>query len=115
MEDNLSVVLDFVCRLLHSEIYLISRLAAAQAELDGTMAMLREKQEKLAGVEAQIKHLQQTYDNTVAEKHQLEKNMSQTSARLKRASKLTTALADEQGRWDESVKVGCKNDYKQKP
>ena len=31
--------------------------------------------------------------------------MSLTSARLKRAAKLTTALADEKVRWEESVEV----------
>lgn len=34
------------------------RLAAAQAELDVTMSQLREKQEKLASVEAKIAELQ---------------------------------------------------------
>ena len=36
------------------------------------------------------------YDNSVDEKDKLAKQMGQTTARLKRAGKLTTALADEQ-------------------
>ena len=46
------------------------------------------------------------YDNSIAEKETLTKNIAQTAARLKRASKLTTALGDEQGRWTENVAVG---------
>ena len=45
------------------------------------------------------------YDNSIAEKETLTKNIAQTAARLKRASKLTTALGDEQGRWTENVAV----------
>ena len=69
------------------------------------MKTLKEKQAKLAGVEAQIAELQKMYDDSVSEKKHLEKNMSLTTARLKRAGKLTTALADEKVRWDESVIV----------
>ncbi|PVD36438.1 hypothetical protein C0Q70_03422 [Pomacea canaliculata] len=79
------------------------RLAAAQAELDIVMKMLKEKQDKLAAVMAKIAQLQKTYDDSVAEKQKLERNIATTAARLKRASKLTTALADEQIRWQESV------------
>ena len=39
------------------------------------------------------------YDNSVEEKDKLAKQMAQTTARLKRAGKLTTALADEQIRY----------------
>ena len=42
----------------------------------------------------------------MAEKERLTKNIQQTEARLKRAAKLTTGLADEQVRWAESVEVG---------
>ena len=41
----------------------------------------------------------------MAEKDRLTKNIAQTAARLKRASKLTTALGDEQGRWTNNVAV----------
>ena len=52
-----------------------------------------------------IAELQAAYDNSIAEKETLTKNIAQTAARLKRASKLTTALGDEQGRWTENVAV----------
>jgi len=69
------------------------------------METLRQKQAKLADVEEQIAKLQKTYDDSVSEKSRLEKSIAQTGARLKRASKLTTALGDEQVRWDQNVKV----------
>lgn len=69
------------------------------------MSVLKEKQDKLAGVEAQIAELQATYEASVAEKDALTKSMAQTAARLGRSGKLTTALGDEQGRWEQSVKV----------
>ncbi|XP_064645339.1 dynein axonemal heavy chain 6-like [Lineus longissimus] len=79
------------------------KLKTAQSELDSVMRLLKEKQDKLAAVEDQIAMLQKQYDDSVSEKHKLEKNIAQTASRLKRASKLTTALADEQGRWEENV------------
>ncbi|BFZ25685.1 hypothetical protein BsWGS_28724 [Bradybaena similaris] len=78
-------------------------LAKAQQELDTVMSLLREKQSKLAAVEAKIAQLQKSYDDSVAEKLKLERNIATTAGRLKRSSKLTTALADEQIRWKESV------------
>jgi len=69
------------------------------------MASLKQKQDKLAEVEEQIAKLQKTYDDSVSEKSRLEKSIAQTGARLKRASKLTSALGDEQIRWDQNVKV----------
>ncbi|CAH1788942.1 unnamed protein product [Owenia fusiformis] len=81
-----------------------AKLAAAQSELEQTMKLLKEKQEKLASVEAKIAELQKSYDDSVAEKQSLEKNINLTQARLKRAGKLTSSLADEKLRWEENVK-----------
>ena len=72
------------------------------------MAQLKEKQQALTQVEAKIEMLQATYDRSVSEKEELSKNIQTTADRLERASKLTTALADEQVRWDETVKVRTK-------
>ena len=69
------------------------------------MATLREKQAKLAGVEAQIAELQKNYDDSVSEKQNLERTMNLTQARLNRAGRLTTALGDEKVRWEKSVEV----------
>ncbi|XP_072525800.1 dynein axonemal heavy chain 6 [Salminus brasiliensis] len=79
------------------------KLAAAQAELDATMATLREKQAKLQEVENQIKVLQEHFDSSLAEKEALAKTMALTEARLGRSGKLTAALGDEQVRWQESI------------
>ncbi|XP_066430423.1 dynein axonemal heavy chain 6 isoform X2 [Eleutherodactylus coqui] len=79
------------------------KLATAQAELDATMATLREKQRKLKDVEEQIKQLQDQYDKSLGEKETLAKTMALTQARLNRAGKLTAALGDEQVRWKESI------------
>ncbi|XP_040273964.1 dynein heavy chain 6, axonemal [Bufo bufo] len=79
------------------------KLAAAQVELDATMATLREKQRKLKDVEEQIKQLQDQYDKSLGEKETLAKTMALTQARLNRAGKLTAALGDEQVRWKESI------------
>uniref|UniRef100_A0A4W6E6H0 Dynein axonemal heavy chain 6 n=1 Tax=Lates calcarifer TaxID=8187 RepID=A0A4W6E6H0_LATCA len=82
-----------------------AKLAKAQEELDITMATLREKQQKLQEVEDQIKVLQEQFDSSVNEKEELGEinTMALTQARLTRAGKLTSALGDEQVRWDESV------------
>uniref|UniRef100_A0A6I8NU96 Dynein axonemal heavy chain 6 n=1 Tax=Ornithorhynchus anatinus TaxID=9258 RepID=A0A6I8NU96_ORNAN len=79
------------------------KLNAAQAELDITMATLRDKQTKLKQVEEKIRALQDQYDRGVAEKEHLAKTMALTQARLIRAGKLTAALGDEQVRWHESI------------
>ncbi|KAM9363597.1 dynein axonemal heavy chain 6 [Symphorus nematophorus] len=79
------------------------KLAKAQEELDATMATLREKQQKLQEVENQIKVLQDQFDNSLDEKEELANTMALTQARLNRAGKLTSALGDEQIRWQESV------------
>lgn len=82
-----------------------AKLKQAEDELKVVMGELKIKQDKLAEVEAQIKELQDMYETSVSEKKKLEHGMAQTSSRLKRASKLTTALADEQVRWKESIEV----------
>ncbi|XP_062864847.1 dynein axonemal heavy chain 6 isoform X2 [Trichomycterus rosablanca] len=79
------------------------KLATAQAELDATMTTLREKQEKLREVENQIRVLQEQFNSSVAEKEELAKTMALTEARLGRSGKLTSALADERVRWQESI------------
>ncbi|OON20270.1 ATPase family protein, partial [Opisthorchis viverrini] len=79
------------------------RLEAANAELDVVVQKLRQKQAELAAVERKIAILQSEFDVSVAEKKKLEHRLALTTARLKRAAKLTTALADEQDRWSLSV------------
>jgi dynein heavy chain len=80
-----------------------AKLRQAEDELKVVLSELKLKQDKLADVENQIKELQSQYETSVSEKKKLEHGMMQTASRLKRASKLTTALADEQVRWQESI------------
>ncbi|XP_056265579.1 dynein axonemal heavy chain 6 [Pseudoliparis swirei] len=79
------------------------KLSQAQGELDVTMATLREKQQQLQEVESQINVLQEQFDSSIKEKEDLVNTMALTQARLTRAGKLTSALGDEQVRWEESV------------
>ncbi|XP_061490002.1 dynein axonemal heavy chain 6 isoform X2 [Rhineura floridana] len=79
------------------------KLNAAQAELDATLATLRDKQKKLRQVEEQIQELQDQYEKSLDEKEALARTMALTQARLNRAGKLTAALGDEQVRWEESI------------
>ncbi|VDM03485.1 unnamed protein product [Schistocephalus solidus] len=81
------------------------RLEEANQELDVVVSQLREKQAALKEVEDKIAQMQAVYDKSVAEKKALEHNLALTAARLKRAGKLTTALADEKERWIVSVGV----------
>jgi len=77
----------------------------AEAVLAVVTKNLKAQQAMLAHVQQQIEGLQASYDESVAEKQSLEQNMILTTNRLSRAGKLTTALADEKVRWEESVVV----------
>ncbi|XP_052828987.1 dynein axonemal heavy chain 6-like [Octopus bimaculoides] len=79
------------------------RLAKAKEELAIVMANLKVHQDALAKVVAQIAALQKTYDESVEEKERLECKITQTAVRLKRATKLTKALADKHEKWKETV------------
>ncbi|MCJ8749245.1 hypothetical protein PDJAM_G00174240 [Pangasius djambal] len=79
------------------------KLASAQAELDATSATLKQKQAKLQEVENEIAVLQKQFNSSLAEKEALAENMALTKARLSRSGKLTSALADERVRWQESI------------
>ncbi|XP_075229380.1 dynein heavy chain at 16F [Lycorma delicatula] len=81
------------------------KVEAAEKELAGVMAILRQKQQMLADVEAQIAKLEAQYDSSIAEKAALEATMEQCSARLNRSGRLTMALGNEQVRWDQTVKT----------
>ncbi|XP_022919976.1 dynein axonemal heavy chain 6 [Onthophagus taurus] len=79
------------------------KLEAAETELNQVMTLLREKQQKLADVEAFIQKLQDQFNQSIAEKQALEDDMALTAARLVRAGRLNLALGDEQIRWEQSV------------
>ncbi|CAG5929115.1 unnamed protein product [Menidia menidia] len=79
------------------------KLSRAQEDLDLTMATLEKKQQKLQEVEGQIRVLEEQFDSSITEKEELVNSMALTQARLTRAGKLTSALGDEQTRWEGSV------------
>ncbi|KAI9224248.1 dynein heavy chain and region D6 of dynein motor-domain-containing protein [Blastocladiella britannica] len=79
------------------------RLNEAQSSLEATKAKLDEKTRQLQDVEDQLLKLKQQYEESVSSKKVLSERMDQTTKRMERASKLTTALADEQIRWTDSV------------
>lgn len=99
---NITIIIAHFSKLFG---YFASRLEQAERELASVMAVLQEKQQKLADVEATIAKLEATYDASVSEKIELEDSIALTSARLARSASLTAALGDEQLRWESSVKV----------
>ncbi|KAL0216159.1 hypothetical protein P9112_008343 [Eukaryota sp. TZLM1-RC] len=80
-----------------------ARLREAQANLAKNQAKLKEKQAELKKVEDQLAELQSNYENQMASKKRLELKISDTNARLERATQLTVLLADEQVRWERSA------------
>jgi dynein heavy chain len=66
---------------------------------------LAEKHRELAAVNERVAELQANCDATVSEKNRLADESALTEARLIRANKLTSGLADEGVRWRESVSI----------
>ncbi|KAH0573495.1 Dynein heavy chain [Spironucleus salmonicida] len=75
------------------------RLQKAKTELDQKQAVLKEKQDNLAKVEAQFQILTDTLNTNKSNLDSLQKQMELTKQRLDRAEKLTSALGDERVRW----------------
>ncbi|XP_066905838.1 dynein axonemal heavy chain 6 isoform X4 [Halyomorpha halys] len=99
----------------YSKIYRIvepkrKKLQAAETELNSIMAILRAKQARLADVESQIARLEEIYDANLREKAKLEYTLELCSTRMNRAGRLTSALSDEQERWENGVK-GLTNEF----
>lgn len=83
----------------------IRRKEAAEAELTQVMEVLKEKQKQLAAVEAKIQALKDNIDEKNREFQVIQDSVDLTYGRINRAGRLTSALADEEVRWKESVKV----------
>lgn len=66
---------------------------------------LKAKQKMLSDVQARLKKLEDTYDQSVSEKNKLELNIGKTQSRLNRSDLLVEALSDEQLRWENNIKV----------
>ena len=80
-------------------------LAESMAKLQSEQSRLQKIQDELAAVIARVDELQATCDATVAEKQRLQDMADTTSKRLVRAGKLTSGLADEAVRWNETVAI----------
>lgn len=78
------------------------------------METLRVKQEQLNDVEKKIAALQTQFTNVTREKTELEDSLELIASRLNRAGRLTKALASEQTRWAETVKVILKQFVKKR-
>ncbi|XP_022110107.1 dynein heavy chain 1, axonemal-like isoform X1 [Acanthaster planci] len=79
------------------------RLRIATEDLAVTQRQLDEAKAKLREVEEGIATLQAKYEDCIERKEELENKCSLCEARLGRADKLIGGLADEKGRWQESV------------
>ncbi|KAJ3183889.1 Dynein heavy chain 6, axonemal [Geranomyces variabilis] len=97
------IAMDLYCRVNKEVAPKRRRLEEAAATLETTRAKLAEKAAALAEVESQLGKLKAQYEQSIASKRELADKMEETTRRLARAGKLTTALADEQIRWAESV------------
>uniref|UniRef100_A0A182FSK0 AAA+ ATPase domain-containing protein n=1 Tax=Anopheles albimanus TaxID=7167 RepID=A0A182FSK0_ANOAL len=82
----------------------IKRQKAAEKELGEVMQLLKSKQSELAEIEAKISMLLANLEEKKREMKLLQDHNDLTAARLNRAGRLTSALADEEVRWRETVK-----------
>jgi len=74
-------------------------LEQMNAVLQAAESKLKEKQDQMAQVVANVTMLKNRCEATLAEKNKLDLRTQQTEARLVRAEKLTSGLAGEQTRW----------------
>ncbi|XP_055843876.1 dynein axonemal heavy chain 6 [Episyrphus balteatus] len=83
----------------------IKRQKSAEAELNEVMKVLRTKQQELADVEAKIQTLRDSIEVKSREFKIIQDSVDLTYGRINRAGRLTSALADEEIRWKETVEV----------
>jgi dynein heavy chain len=74
-------------------------LRRSEAALLVAMEQLQQKQAQSREVERRVAQLKQQLDDSQREEQSLARKMEVTNARLARAGKLTTSLADEEARW----------------
>ncbi|CAH1647613.1 unnamed protein product [Spodoptera littoralis] len=72
------------------------------------MAVLRAKQKEVEAIEAQLAKMMNELKVVEEERTRLQADVDLAAARLSRAGRLTQALADEQTRWEDSVKAASK-------
>ncbi|GMH32802.1 hypothetical protein BSKO_00636 [Bryopsis sp. KO-2023] len=79
-------------------------LKEAQDKLAKTMGELAEAQAKLKGVEDKIQSLEEQFEQAVAKKAALARQVEDCQVKLQRADKLIGGLGGEKIRWQETVK-----------
>ncbi|XP_071789676.1 dynein axonemal heavy chain 6-like isoform X2 [Asterias amurensis] len=79
------------------------RVEEAKEALKLAQESLQEKQASLSKIQEHLQMLQHQYDDSVAQRESLRERKVLTTLRLKRASVLITALADEKIRWEDSM------------
>lgn len=82
----------------------IRKRDAAESELKQVLAVLKQKQNQLAEVEAKMQMLKDDLDKKQKEMQDIQDRYDLNSVRLNRAGRLTSALSDEEVRWRETVK-----------
>lgn len=83
----------------------IKRHKDAATELKQVMGFLRQKQNELAEIEGKIQALKDIIDEKNRQFQIIQDNVDLTTGRLNRASRLTSALSDEEHRWSETVET----------
>lgn len=81
----------------------IRKREGAEKELRQVLAILKQKQNQLAEVEAKIQMLKDDLDKKQKEMQDIQDRYDLNSVRLNRAGRLTSALSDEEVRWRETV------------
>ena len=79
------------------------RLLNAESELADLMKALRAETDRVAHIESTITNIQNSYQERVKRKGNLEINVQQTTDRLARAQMLSYSLEEESERWKQSL------------
>ena len=84
---------------------MLLRHAILKAEMESAMAILAKKQKELVEKETLLAELQEQCEISMAEKQRLDMLTQQLQSRLRRSTKLVTALTEEHIRWEENILV----------
>merc|ERR1711903_284726 len=79
-------------------------LAAAEAEYNEVMEGLRVKQAELKGLQEKLAGMEQQLKDSMVKKEQLENDVDICTQKLERAEKLIGGLGGEKDRWGEAAK-----------
>ncbi|KAM9568107.1 dynein axonemal heavy chain 6-like [Salvelinus alpinus] len=80
-----------------------NKVNVAQAALVKSESNLMKKQKRLSKIEEHQKALEDRYDASVSERHELGRRKERTTNRVQRAASLISALSNEKDRWEKAV------------